>query len=175
MKRTLLLPALAVLASACATVRTSATSVPENPDAADQYLKLQWLEGTWVATGGNDPVRGTRIVYSSTAGASTVMERMNPGTDYEMVSMYALDNGQLEMTHYCMLRNQPHMRAVPSTDPDVILFECTGEGGNIASEDEPHMHRAEFHFEGPDHVTTYWTNRSGGEEVVMEFGLERER
>ena len=174
MNRFLLLPVLALLAGSCATVRTSPSAATENPDAIDQYRKLQTLAGEWVTVGGNDQARGTRIVYRPTAGASTMMETMSPGTDYEMISMYALDNGQLEMTHYCMLQNQPHMRAVPSDDPNVIVFECTGEGGNITSEDQPHMHRAEFRFEDADHVTTYWTNKAGENEVVMEFGLQRQ-
>ena len=69
------------------------------------------LAGTWTGTakhadGKEEPVT---VQYRVTSGGSAVEETLSPGTPHEMVSMYHDQDGQLAMTHYCMLGNQPQL------------------------------------------------------------------
>ena len=164
MKQPLLLSLL--LLAACGTVanyEVEEARAPrgENPHAAAQLDKLKALEGDWVATGGAMP--GMTVSYGLTAGGSTVVETLMEGTDHEMITMYYLDGDDLVLTHYCVLGNQPHMQARPSTD-DTITFDCYG-GGNLADHSAQHMHRGVFIFEGADRLRTAWSSFEGGEEL----------
>src|ERR1700745_3519941 len=79
----------------------------EKNEALDRFKQLV---GEWTGKG---PHGDMRIVYKITSGGSTVMETIDPGTDHEMVSMIHADGPALLLTHYCMLGNQPHMKAMP--------------------------------------------------------------
>ena len=53
-------------------------------------------------------------VFRVTAGGSAVEETVFPGTEQEMVTLYFVRDGRLQLTHYCMAGNQPHMLAQPA-------------------------------------------------------------
>jgi hypothetical protein len=55
-----------------------------------------------------------------------------------------------------MLGNRPHMRALPTSDPNKITFRCP-EGEDPALEAEEHMHQATFTFLDADHLKSEWT------------------
>ena len=50
-----------------------------------------------------------RVEYRLAAGGSVIQETINGGTPMEMIKMYHDRDGNLSMTHYCMLGNQPRM------------------------------------------------------------------
>src|SRR5262245_29466506 len=74
--------------------------------------KIKKLAGTWVeADKDGKPTDKVVSVVRVTAGGSAVHETFFPGQPMEMVSVYHLDKGELVMTHYCVLGNQPKMKA----------------------------------------------------------------
>ena len=126
------------------------------PLAAQRFEALKQLAGDWVEVG-KDGKPTDKLVSSIrvTAAGSVVQETLFPGTAKEMVTMYNLDGADLVLTHYCMLGNQPRMKAEPAKDVNKIVFEFTG-GGNLKSNDDRHMHRATLTIDGKDHYQAHW-------------------
>lgn len=138
---------------------------PTPPPSSPLLEPLRNLEGTWEGTPTEQhegmPDKYTSA-YRTTAGGSAVVETIFPGTDYEMVSVYYADGDKIVMTHYCMLGNQPTMTAKPSADGKTLDFVCQG-GGNLPSEDVPHMHGATYRFIDNDHMQVMGTSRGLGQ------------
>lgn len=139
-------------------------AAPAPPAAANgakaQFEQLKKLAGEWTAkagsaAGGMDS--DVKVVYKLTAGGSVMMETISPGTDHEMVTMYHMDGDNLVMSHYCVLGNQPQMKAEPSKDAKTITFTCNGHGGNMKSENDMHMHSEVITFVDDNHIKTAWT------------------
>src|SRR5207244_11802428 len=85
--------------------------------------KLKKLAGTWVeADKDGKPTDKVVSVIKVTAAGSTVQETLFPGQQMEMLSVYHVDGADLVMTHYCMLGNQPRMKADPKSPKDQIRF-----------------------------------------------------
>lgn len=114
--------------------------------------KLKKLVGTWVeADKDGKPTDKVVSVVKLTAGGSAVQETFFPGTDMEMVSMYHLDKGELVMTHYCVLGNQPKMKADPKSAANTIKWEFAG-GTNLDPAKDMHMHASTMRFVDDDHL-----------------------
>ena len=85
--------------------------------------KLKKLAGTWVeADKDGKPTDKVVSVVKVTAGGSAIHETLFPGQPMEMVSVYHLDGADLVMTHYCMLGNQPRMKADPKSPSNQIRW-----------------------------------------------------
>ena len=69
----------------------------------------------------------------------------------EMVSIYHLDGADLVMTHYCVLGNQPRMKADPKSPANQIRFEFAG-GTNLDPAKDMHMHEGTLTFVDDDHI-----------------------
>src|SRR5262249_25095171 len=105
---------LAATASSPADEKAVATS-------AQRFEALKKLAGDWVMVGKDG--KPTDTVVSSirvTSGGSAIQETLFPGGEKEMITMYHLDGADLILTHYCMLGNQPRLRAEPGTDVNKI-------------------------------------------------------
>jgi hypothetical protein len=88
--------------------------------------------------------------------------------DDGMVTMYHMDGEHLMLTHYCMAKNQPRMRATEiSEDGKSVIFTFL-DGTNLPSRDKGHMDKAVFHFDGPDAMRSQWTFYANGKEQWME-------
>jgi hypothetical protein len=119
--------------------------------------QLKGLEGTWTGTHRHEgQPKPVTVTYRVTAGGSAVMETIDPGTPMEMVTFYTLDAGNLVLTHYCMLGNQPTMVAQASDRPNRIPFVFTG-CGNLRSPEAPHMHDATLTLVDDTHLKAEWT------------------
>jgi hypothetical protein len=81
-----------------------------------------------------------------------------------MVSVYTDRAGKLAMTHYCMLRNQPHM-ALVKTDPQTIELVFAPKGNDINPATEKHMHAVRIAFTDKDHIVQKWTLFDKGKDV----------
>jgi hypothetical protein len=122
-----------------------------------QFEALKKLSGDWVEIGKD--AKPTEKVVSSfrvTAAGHALEEKVFPGTDHEMVTMYHMDGANLVLTHYCTLGNQPRMRAEPATDTNKIVFKFTG-ATNLKSDKEMHMHEATLTLEGDNRFLAEWT------------------
>ena len=104
------------------------------------FEKLKKLVGTWVETDKDGrPTQKIASIIRLTAGGSAVHETLFPGDDMEMISVYHLNKDDVLMTHYCMLGNQPRMKADPASPPNKIRWVFTG-GTNLDPSKDAHMH-----------------------------------
>ncbi|MBO0699630.1 MAG: hypothetical protein J2P46_14640 [Zavarzinella sp.] len=127
---------------------TPAKAVPTHPGLE----RLKKLAGTWVeADKDGKPTDKVVSVVKVTAGGSAVQETLFPGQPMEMVSVYHLDQGELVMTHYCVLGNQPRMKADPKSPPNQIKWVFTG-GTNLDPTKDAHMHGGTLTIIDDDHI-----------------------
>ncbi len=116
------------------------------------FERLKALAGTWVeADKDGKPTDKVVSVVRVTAGGSAVHETLFPGQPMEMVSVYHLDKGELVMTHYCVLGNQPRMKADPKSPANQIRWTFAG-GTNLDPTKDAHMHAATVTFTDDDHI-----------------------
>jgi hypothetical protein len=121
-------------------------------DSHPQLEKIKKLAGTWVeADKDGKPTDKVVSVVKVTAGGSVVEETLFPGQPQEMVSIYHRDGSDLVMTHYCMLGNQPRMKADPKSPSNQIRFLFAG-GTNLDPAKDMHMHEGTLTFVDDDHI-----------------------
>jgi hypothetical protein len=127
--------------------------------------RLKKLAGTWVTADDNGkPTDQIVSIIKVTAGGSAVHETLFPGQPHEMVSVYHLDGADLVMTHYCMLGNQPRMKADPKSPPNQIRFLFAG-GTNFDPAKDKHMHDGTITFVDDDHIEWGGSCWDGGKPV----------
>ena len=175
--RTLLSVAVIVVAAASVAMTYAADTTPNKASAsvaAAQFKQLKTLAGEWRGTGTHgEDVTEAIISYRITAAGSVVMETMAAGTEFEMITMYHLNGEDLMLTHYCALKNQPRMKATPSSDTSRIAFTYL-DGTNMASDNVQHMHSLTFDFLGEDEIKTVWSmHADGAEQSQAKFSLKR--
>ena len=137
------------------------------------FEKIKKLAGAWQAE--TKEMAKVAVVYRVVAGGSTVMETILPGTDHEMVTMYHLDGDDLVLTHYCVIGNQPRMKAQKDSKEGTLDFRCVG-GTNMKCPTDNHMHSAFLTFVDADHLTAEWTNLQGGKvDHTMKFEYVRQK
>lgn len=122
--------------------------------------RFKQLEGEWTAKG---PHGDMRVIYKVTSGGSVVMETIDPGSMHEMISMIHADGDAVLLTHYCMLGNQPHMKAMPKAGDNKIAFEFV-KVTNVKSDKDMFMKSATYTFVDADTLKTEWTSSKDGKE-----------
>jgi hypothetical protein len=151
---------------------------PDTPAAAVSparaaFERFRALEGNW----GGRSTKGWRDTASwkTIAGGSAVVETSFDAHPKEtMLTVFHLDGEDLTLTHYCVAKNQPHLRATEfSPDGRTVTFTFAG-GGNLADRNRGHMDKALFRFEDADHFSTRWTwYQDGAERWMEEIHCER--
>src|SRR5262245_24825285 len=148
------------------------TTKPAEPDtpARRAYAKIQALAGTW--EGQSTKGWTERLTIKPIAGGSCVMEESQFAHEADpqknMLTVYHLDGEHLMLTHYCMAKNQPRLRATDfSEDGKKITFEFI-DGTNLASRDVGHMDKVVIQFDSPDAYRSQWTFYAKGKEQWME-------
>jgi hypothetical protein len=140
--------------------------------------KMKTLVGTWVMTGEDGkPTDEVVSVIKLTAGGSAIHETIFPGQPHEMVSIYTADGSDLVMTHYCMLGNQPRMKADAKTVGNQLKFEFAG-GGNLDPKKDKHMHAATLTIVDADHMQIEgiaWENGAPAKEMCGTMKLARKK
>jgi hypothetical protein len=122
------------------------------------FRRLQRLEGEW--RGGSPGGKEIRLTYRVASNNSIVIESYRHrydgrDMDDEMVTVYHLDDGELVLTHYCTLGNQPRMKADLDDAPDVLRFGYVG-ATNLSHPDCLRMSGVTFEFESEDRFTQTW-------------------
>jgi hypothetical protein len=153
----------------------NASAAPKNAGLE----KMKTLVGTWVmADKDGKPTDDVASVVKVTAGGSAVHETLFPGQPHEMVSIYTVDGPDLVMTHYCMLGNQPRMKAAPkSVSGNKISFEFA-DGGNLDPKKDKHMHAATLTIVDADHIEIDgigWENGGPAKEMCGQMKLVRKK
>lgn len=142
--------ALLLTVVACAALTSCQSGRTQHDAAADlppyrgsaAFERMKTLVGRWSA---DSPTMGRmNTEFRLIAGDSVIEERFAKNTPMEMLSTYHDVNGQLTMTHYCMLRNQPRMKLVKIT-ANSLTFDLAPTPGLNAAKDK-HMHGATYTF-----------------------------
>jgi hypothetical protein len=141
---------------------------------SEAFERMKQLVGSWEITMdmGKGPMK-MKASYKLTAGGSAIVETIFEGTPHEMVTVY-YDNPKhkLNMTHYCMLRNQPKM-ALKSAKPNELMFDLS-KSSDIKVAKEGHMHSLTMTFNGNDKMVQHWTRfESGKKKEVVEIAFQR--
>jgi hypothetical protein len=147
---------------------------PTNPGLE----KMKKLAGTWLAADKDGkPTDQVVSVIKVTAGGSAVHETLFPGQPHEMVSIYTAQGPDLIMTHYCVLGNQPRMKADPKSPPNQIVFRFAG-GTNLNVAKDKHMHEATLTIVSDDRIEiqgTGWENGAPAKEMCCGLKLVRKK
>ena len=115
-------------------------------------------------------------VIKVTAGGSVVHETLFPGQPHEMVSVYTVDGPDLIMTHYCVLGNQPRMKADPKSPANQIVWRYAG-GSNLNPK-RTSMHEATLTIVDDDHIEVNgigWENGAPAKEMCCGLKLVRRK
>src|SRR5262245_58555096 len=156
-KRTLLAAFLAVGLLVAASVQADDKAKPDGgkPTALEPFKQLA---GEWVGKEVKGPHEGkeVRAVYKVNSGGSAVVEALFPGGDHEMVTLIHPDGNDLVLTHYCMMGNQPQMKAPGKADGNKVAFKFV-RATNLKSDNDPHMHDVTFTFVDRDTYRSEWT------------------
>jgi hypothetical protein len=125
--------------------------LPKAPTNA-AFEKMKKLAGTWL-TADSDGKPGDKVVsiIKVTSGGSAVHDTTFPGQPEEMVSIYTVDGPDLVMTHYCVLGNQPRLKADAKSPADQICFQFAGGSGLDPSKDK-HMHSVTLTIVDDSHI-----------------------
>jgi len=155
------LKTFACLAVFSASAAGAGEGAPDGPAAFD---RIKRLAGTWegnVAT--PDGPRGV-VRYELTAGGNSVVEKLFPGTDHEMLTVYHLDRGALLATHYCAMGNQPLMKLERATAEE-LQFGFAG-GTNLDPAKDIHIHQGRIRFVGEGRLEEEWDVFDGPKKTV---------
>lgn len=146
------------------------------PGPSPALSKFAQLAGEWVGKGNHGDVEhDARVVYKVTSGGSAVVETIDPGGEHEMITVIHADGDSLLLTHYCMIGNQPQMKAKPKAGENKVAFEFV-KATNMKSDKDMHMHNVTFTFVDKDNLVTEWTNYNDGKEAGKAvFRLKRKK
>jgi hypothetical protein len=134
------------------------------------FERLKALAGDWVAAEDSPVAKKGDLAarYVLTASGSALVETVFPGSPHEMLTVYTADGGDVVLTHYCMVGNQPRMRAkAPSGSRYEFAFDG---GGGIDPARDAHMHQAWIELVGKDELRSEWSEHDGGK-VKMVVGM----
>jgi len=138
------------------------------------FDQLKMLVGEWEGKNENGPVK---ITYTLVAGGTALMERLQPAKESEMITMYSVDGGRIQASHYCSYGNQPQMRTETLKGKgNIYSFSLVSVTG-LKSPDEGHMTGLVLTLVDRDHMKQEWKNishgRSGSE--IVEFVRKPEK
>ena len=155
-------------------------------EARKSFDRLKALAGTWEGRMKTDPpmpeIDGTltTVTLRVTSMGNTLMHEMTgEGREDDPITMFYVDGGRLELTHYCDADNRPRMiaKALPdaakaSSDAKKIEFELLDVKGNM---EHGHMHGAVFTILDENHHTEHWTFMRGEKPYHAHVELRRKR
>jgi len=137
----------------------------DKPAKDARFEKLKTLVGEWVkADKDGKPTTEVLTVFKLTGGGSALQETIHPNTPMEMVSLYHMDGLDLVLTHYCMLGNQPRMKADAKSTDKEIAFKFDG-GTNLKPEKDMHVHEGSIKWIDADTIEWSWQAYVDGKPV----------
>jgi hypothetical protein len=165
-----------LLLAAALVITLAAGAQAEEKAKAAGFEALKKLAGDWVGTGSHGPGgHDVAVNYKVTSGGSAVVETFFGGTEHEMVTVYHRDGDDLVLTHYCMLQNQPRMRAAGGGEANKLVFKFDG-GTNLKSEKDTHMHDMTLEIVDDDHIKAAWTlYKEGKAAETATFDMKRKK
>ena len=147
---------LSIAAIALITTMSWATG-PNAADSQAAFARLKSLAGEWEGTVSDGSKSHLR--YEIISGGSAVVEHFvndKMGAANAMVTVFYLNGARLELTHYCMAKNQPHMQAEAfDSSTGELRFGFVNATG-LSGPEAGHMHNASFKFIDADHFSADW-------------------
>jgi hypothetical protein len=147
-----------------------------NPDRISAaFDRMKALEGEWKGTVVKDGKELSVVTaFRLVSGGSALMNDLAPGTDHEMMTMFHRDGGDLLATHYCMLNNQPRMKATSTSEPNAVVFEFK-DATNLSNPGAAHMAGIKFIIMDANHHIEEWTVAANGATSIERFDFRRVR
>lgn len=126
----------------------------EKTRSAAAFEKMMSLVGEWEGINSSGQAK---ITYTMVSGGTALMERLQSGSEPEMITLYSLDGDHLMMAHYCSSGNQPQMRTAAITELNGTLVFKMFHVMGMKSADEAHMTGLTVTMPDKDHFTQEWT------------------
>ena len=134
------------------------------------FDKIKALAGHWEGTAlGHKTIADYQVM---SAGSIVILNMPGDKPGNEMITVFHTDNEKLMVTHYCSAKNQPRMRMVPGSDPNVIKFEFF-DATNLPSAKTPHMVGLTIKILDKDHHIQTWKFDDGGKTLSEDFDYHR--
>ncbi len=156
----------------------AAPAVAQTKPAAEHAMKpskgfeqLKPLVGEWEGQGAGG--KTVHVSYQLVSGGTALLERLHPGDEPEMVTVYTADGDRLAVTHYCSSGNQPQMRTVPVTGEAKQFSFSFVRATNLSSPTVGHMDHLTVTIEDRDHFTQEWTWKENGKTHSESFRFTR--
>lgn len=128
--------------------------------AATRFDQFKALVGDWTDAAGPKGTAQT-IRFRLSSGGSVVQEVYFPDTDHEMINMITRDGSDIVLVHYCMMGNQPRMKASDKASGNIAAFKFVS-AGNLKSENDMHMHNVTFTFVDANTLKETWVSYKDG-------------
>jgi hypothetical protein len=148
-----------VLSLALAGAARAAEPAAGSLTSRQAFDRLKSLAGEWQGTAMAKDGPPATVRYEVVSAGHAVMERLFPGTEHEMLSLYYLEGDQLVMTHYCAMGNQPRMRFAKG-GPSNLSFAFAG-GTNFDPKKDTHIHSARYSWPDEGHLEAEWAVYQG--------------
>jgi hypothetical protein len=145
--------------------RAAGPNPEDQVDAKAAYARLGTLAGEWEA---DTSMGKVHVRYELIAGGSALVERETMEHMPAMETVYHLDGNRLQLTHYCVLGNQPRLEARAYDAKTGNLEFGFLSATNLASPASAHMHNASFHFVDGKHFTAAWELYENGAKKSVE-------
>lgn len=146
--------AVAVLfVAACLSAPAKPQGGKKAPEAT-RFDQFKALKGDWTSAAGT-------IRFKLSSGGSVVEEVYFPDTDNEMINMITRDGSDIVLVHYCMIGNQPRMKASNKATGNTAAFKFVS-AGNLKSENDMYMHNVTFTFVDANTLKETWVSYKDG-------------
>jgi hypothetical protein len=135
------------------------------------FDQLKSLAGNWEHT--NSAGQKVQVSYEVISKGSVVMERVHPGNEPDMITMYSLEGDRILATHYCSMGNQPTMQTAPSPAANGKLDFTFLRLAGAKSPDEGHMSALTVSMPDKNHLVQTWTFDDHGKTMTDNFSYTR--
>jgi hypothetical protein len=134
---------------------------------------MKKMAGSWSGTMMKKDGPPATVTYEVTSGGTAVLEKLDPGGQYEMTTVYYLDGADLLATHYCAAGNQPMMKLnTKLSDEKKLVFDFVRVTG-LKKPDESYIHNVTHSLVEGNKLESVWQSSSASSEDEMKFFLAR--
>jgi hypothetical protein len=153
----------------------AAIAVPQEMHPASRstpaFDQLKVLAGHWEGT--NSAGKKVEVSYELISNGSVLMERLHPGNEPDMITMYSLDGDRILVTHYCSMGNQPTMQTAASPAANGKLDFTFLRLAGAKSPGEGHMAALTVSMPDKNHLVQTWTFDDHGKTMTENFTYAR--
>jgi hypothetical protein len=135
------------------------------------FDQLKSLAGQWEGT--TPDGKKVQVSYELISNGSVLMERLHPGNEPDMITMYSLDGDRILVTHYCSMGNQPTMQTAASLAANGKLDFTFLRLAGAKSPDEGHMAALTVSMPDKNHLVQTWTFDDHGKTMTENFTYTR--